>query len=225
MKALHNRQIAIAVLISIILLGSQVMAQGGPGAGRGQGRVCPHCQQGGPQGPGGRGVQQMRGPQAQSEPRRPGPQGPGPMHIGHILRQLDLTEEQQDLAQEIFESKQEAVEAGHEVLAEAHQALRQAVIDEDTEAITSVAAALGQATGEQALLMVSITASVKEMLTEEQLQAWEEIKAQIAEQKEQGPGPGRDRGPRGRGRDQFGPQGPQGRGGQQGRGQRRGRGF
>ena len=107
MKTFSNRQIVVALLVSI-LVGGQLLAQGGPGGGpgqgqgQGQGQVCPHCQQGGPQGQGqgqGRGPAQMRGPgQGQFGPQGRGPQGPDPMHIGRVLRQLDLTEEQRDLA-------------------------------------------------------------------------------------------------------------------------------
>ena len=72
---------------------------------------------------------------------------------------------------------------------------------------------LAQAAQEQALLTVAITTAVKEILTEEQLQEWEELKAQMKEHREQGPGRRGRRGPRGPGQHQFGPQ--QGRGGQQ----------
>ncbi|MGD8500315.1 MAG: hypothetical protein PVJ86_06690, partial [Phycisphaerales bacterium] len=90
---------------------------------------------------------------------------------------LDLTEEQRELIGDILEAGRDACEAGREAVADAAEALHTAVTEGADEAIIREAATnLGTALGDQAVLKASTIASVKEVLTEEQLQQLQEMK-------------------------------------------------
>lgn len=187
-----------AIVIAIVAaLVAGVALAAGPRGGRGRGaRRGPGMEPGGPGqfggrpewgpiGPGGPG---MGGgyPNARQGVWRPrgmrgGPgmqRGPG-VGMGPVwmLRGLDLTAEQIDAVKEIMEANKEAMQASHEAVAEARKALEEAVVaGADEQDIRAAAAALSKAIGDGAVLRASTAASVKKVLTEEQLAELEERK-------------------------------------------------
>jgi Spy/CpxP family protein refolding chaperone len=107
------------------------------------------------------------------DPNELGP-GRGP---GLMLRQLDLTEEQQEKIKSIHETNQKAMQEAREAVQKAMQALRQAVEDEgDEETVNTAAAAVGKAMGQRAIMRIKSQKAVKAVLTEEQLKKMEELK-------------------------------------------------
>jgi Spy/CpxP family protein refolding chaperone len=137
-----------------------------------------------------------------------------------VLRRLDLTEEQHEQVRTILEDNKENAQTVEKGVRDAQKALHDAVINEaGEEAIRNAAAEVGTAIGNQAVLRTQTAASVKGVLTEEQLQKLDTIKEKMQEiredmrtlQDELGPGQYR----RGTG---YGPKGQRGRG-------RRGRGM
>lgn len=123
----------------------------------------------------------------------PGDGRPGQCAMGHcgvgqpgvlrlILRTLDLTDEQRELIKAILEAAKPDMEAAREAVAEASATLNEAVVqgaDEDT--ILAAASALGDAIGAQAVLRAQTIASIKAVLTEEQLAQLDENLAREAE--------------------------------------------
>jgi Spy/CpxP family protein refolding chaperone len=104
------------------------------------------------------------------------------MMLRLILHTLDLTDEQRELIEEILDEARPDMEAAQEAVAEASTVLREAVMqgaDEDT--IRAAASALGDAIGDQAVLKARTMASIKAVLTEEQLAELEELLARRAE--------------------------------------------
>jgi hypothetical protein len=93
------------------------------------------------------------------------------------LYRLDLTEEQRELIGDILEAGRDACEAGREAVANATKALHTAVTEgADETAIREAAAGLGTVLGDQAVLKAGTIASVKEVLTEEQIGQLQEMK-------------------------------------------------
>ncbi len=126
-----------------------------------------------------------QGPQGQRGPGGPGgpggPQGPAhPMGLHGLLRQLDLTTEQQEAIQVIHEDNRETVESAREAVHAAMTALHDAVMaEEGEEAVRNAAALVGAAIGEEAILRVQTQLTVKAVLTEAQLAELETLKAEL----------------------------------------------
>jgi Spy/CpxP family protein refolding chaperone len=100
--------------------------------------------------------------------------GPG---IARALRRLDLTEEQKESVKNILESARETAAPGREAIADAREALHNAVAeDADETVIRQAAIDLGEAIGDQAVSRAATVASIKEVLTEEQIAQLQEIK-------------------------------------------------
>ncbi|NQV34471.1 MAG: Spy/CpxP family protein refolding chaperone [Phycisphaeraceae bacterium] len=100
-------------------------------------------------------------------------------HHAPLLRGLfhiDLTNDQKEQIETILQSNKEGAEAAHEAIKAAKEALHTAVESEDETAIRSAAADLGHATGEQAVVHISIIKAVKSVLTEEQLTELADLK-------------------------------------------------
>jgi len=107
-------------------------------------------------------------------------QGPGGgILMLRVLRQLNLTAEQQEKVKAILEQSREESQAAGTAVQNAAQALHQAVIEEKGEdAISTAAQTLGKAIGDQAIQRASIATSIKAVLTEEQVKKLEELKKQ-----------------------------------------------
>ncbi|MHC4844402.1 MAG: Spy/CpxP family protein refolding chaperone, partial [Planctomycetota bacterium] len=128
-------------------------------------------------------------------PGHPGPRGqfgPG-FHQGpgkgfpmlRVLRRLDLTEEQHEQVRTILEDNKENAQTVEKGVRDAQKALHDAVINEaGEEAIRNAAAEVGTAIGNQAVLRTQTAASVKGVLTEEQLQKLDTIKEKMQEIRE-----------------------------------------
>jgi Spy/CpxP family protein refolding chaperone len=101
------------------------------------------------------------------------------MAIVRGLRWLNLTEEQREQIRAILEEAEDVSEANREIVADATEALHTAVIEgSDEKAIREAATNLGNALGDQAVQRASIIASIKEVLTDEQLEQLQEMKDQ-----------------------------------------------
>ena len=129
----------------------------------------------GPQGYGPGWGMQGRGPGMGLQPHN----GQGGILMPHVLRLLNLTDEQQEKIRTILEEKKEPMEAARTAVQNANQALHQAVMEEKEEAaIRAAAQTLGEAIGNQAVLRASIMTSIKAVLTEEQLKKLGDLKKQ-----------------------------------------------
>jgi Spy/CpxP family protein refolding chaperone len=174
--------------VVLVVGAGQVMAQRGPRMGRGPapGR-----------GPG-MGLRQPPG----------GPMGPAGM-LGPMIAQLDLTAEQRNEIRNICQQSRadanEVVKAVDDARAELHEA---ALSGANEEQIRAAAAKLGTALGNQAVLRAQTVAAVKAVLTPEQLQKWEELKATVPHSRQRPAGPGFGGGPRGLQARGAGPGGP-----------------
>lgn len=182
-----TKTILIALLV-VLAAGSQVFAsRGGRGRYRGNRALGPGEGTGnvedfkpGPEGFGRRG--RSRGPSGRGGHRRPGHGVP----ILRALPRLNLTEQQHEQVESILDESRENMQAAHENVREAMQTLHQAVGDEaDVDTIRTAAAEIGQALGDEAVLKVSIAVSIKDLLTEEQLEELEELKAQAEQRAEE----------------------------------------
>ena len=114
-----------------------------------------------------------------------GMERPGGQAILHILGKLDLTDEQKESVKKITEEAKEKNKTAAEAVIEARKALREAVEKGDEEAVRKAATELGKALGDQAVLKVQTMASIKKVLTPEQLQKLEELKAKMKERAEE----------------------------------------
>lgn len=146
--------------------------------------------------------------QAAQQPQRGGPGGGrfggpggrgGPMGalgiFGPMLRELNLTEDQQQRLRSIAESHRDEMKSIADRNRPAHEALQQAItsgsVDEGTIRERSAAVASGEA--DMAILQARIYSEAIQVLNPDQ-QA--QLKKLQAEMKDHGPGPGRGRGPR-----------------------------
>ena len=177
-----EKRIVWASAIVIMLVGTLVLAQGGPGprgprqgfGGPGQGQGLPPCM-GQPVSPG---LQQGLGGPGNGMPPRMGPAGGPGLGLRGLFR-LDLTQEQLAAIKEIQADQQQAMESLRTAVQEARQALQQAVVaGDDDEAIRSAATALGQAMGDAAIARAGVVKAIKAVLTEEQLTQLEAMKDQ-----------------------------------------------
>lgn len=95
---------------------------------------------------------------------------------------LDLTKGQVALIQVIVEQAQPEAKVAAAVVAATQAALHEAVVNDASDARIRVAAgALGLALGDQAVLHAQTLASIKIVLTKEQLKRFEEIKTKLAQ--------------------------------------------
>ena len=168
----------------------------------------------------GRGMQagqNQQGPGMRSMNR--GGHGPGPrqggapgMGVMHLLRQLDLTQEQHEVVRAIMDAHKEAAQAAHEAVQMARQSLHEAIIEEaDVAAISAIATAMAQAVGDEAIQQVAVTKEIKNVLTDDQKTALAALISQAPDnhqRRPQWPPQGMVRGPargRGQGRRPAGP--------------------
>jgi len=101
------------------------------------------------------------------------------MMLGRILQRLNLTDEQRQSIRKVLEGAKADMETSRKAVADAARALHEAATQgTDEAAIREAAATLGKAIGEQAVARVKIMASVKEVLTEEQLAELEKMRTQ-----------------------------------------------
>jgi periplasmic protein CpxP/Spy len=138
-------------------------------------------------------MQQRGGPEGRG--RFGGPGGPGPLGVfGPMLRQLNLTDDQQQRLRSIAESHRDEMRALADRNRPAHEALQQAItsgtVDEGTIRARSAEVAAGDA--DMAILQARIYADAVQVLTPDQ-QA--QLKKLQAEMKEHGPGRGRGQKP------------------------------
>jgi len=170
MKKTRFKSIAVVVLVLTALVGL-VLAAPGRGGYRQRGGY-----EFGAEGPGrfGMGMERPGGPA--------GLGGPG---ILRILSRLELTDEQQESVKKITEEAKEKDKAVAEAVVEARKALREAVDKGEESAIRKAATDIGKVLGDQAVLKVQTMASIKKVLTPEQLQKLEELKAKMKERAEE----------------------------------------
>jgi hypothetical protein len=96
-----------------------------------------------------------------------------------------LTEEQHEQVRTILEDNKENAQTAEKGIRDAHKALHDVVIDEaGEEAIRNAATEVGTAIGNKAVLRAQTTASIKGVLTEEQLQKFDTIKEKMQELRE-----------------------------------------
>jgi Spy/CpxP family protein refolding chaperone len=128
----------------------------------------------------GRGPALGRGPGMGLRQPPGGPMGPAGV-LGPMIAQLDLTAEQRNEIRNICQQSRadanEVVEAIDNARADLHEAV---ISGAGEEQIRAAAAKLGTALGNQAVLRAQTVAAVKAVLTPEQLQKWEELKATVA---------------------------------------------
>ncbi len=107
--------------------------------------------------------------------------GPGKPGMRGMLRGLDLTDEQKESVKQITEAAKEKNKTAAEAVGEARKALQEAVVKGDETAIRKAATNLGKVLGDKAVLKVQTMASIKAVLTTEQLKKLEELKAKMKE--------------------------------------------
>jgi Spy/CpxP family protein refolding chaperone len=153
------------------------------------------------------------------------------MILKNILKQLDLTKEQRQQVKGIIEANKEGLKNATESVRSATIALNKAVSNGEGEAdIRAAAAALGSAIANKAVLRATTIASIKRILTPEQLQQVKQLKGRQARPRPKvmtpnpgvgrpGPGPagvgprqgwGQGLGPRFGDSVELGPNGPRG---------------
>lgn len=156
-------------------------------------------------------------PESGSRHMRHRPGGPGPhMRLGRLLHRLELTQEQTEQVKLILESAKEDGEAAREAMAEARKALTEAVTKgADEAAVRTAATKVGDAIADQAIKQSATIASVRKVLTENQVSELDKL---LAERKEHRKAFGKDGQGRGRHHGMRGPRGaPGGRNRRQGR--------
>ena len=98
--------------------------------------------------------------------------------IARALRGLDLTEQQRESIRNILESARETSESEREAVENARKALHTAVAEgADETAIREAASNLGKAIGDRAVSRAATMTSIKEVLTEEQLEQLQKMKS------------------------------------------------
>jgi protein CpxP len=129
-------------------------------------------------GPHGRGYHGRRG---RDKGHWRGGRGRG-MMLGRILRKLDLTDEQNEQIKAIREANKEKMKGAGKAVTEATKALHESTSQEADEAgIRAAATALGNALGDRAVLRATTMASIKKILTAEQLEKLKELRAKVKE--------------------------------------------
>ena len=125
----------------------------------------------------------------ESGPGRMRHRAPGPgmhMRLGRVLRRLDLTEEQIEQVKPIMESARQGADASRETMNQARAALAEAVTKAANEAtIRAAATDLGNAIADEAVKKSATMASVRGLLTEEQLTELDELLTERKEHREE----------------------------------------
>lgn len=128
---------------------------------------------------------------ALADPNAPCPKGKGPGPGTWMQEKLGLTDEQAEQLQQLRTAHQEEMKNIHQLKKEKREALQEAVRSgADEQAIRAAAAELGTALGDAAVLRAAHIAKVKEVLTEEQLEKWQELKEECKEHRGKKCGPG-----------------------------------
>jgi Spy/CpxP family protein refolding chaperone len=128
---------------------------------------------------------------AQPDPNAPCPKGDRPGPGAWMQEKLGLTDEQAAQWQQLRTSQQEKMKAAQEAIQEKRKALGEAAQSGAGEAaIRAAAAELGTALGDAAVLRAAHTAEIKNILTAEQLEKWQQLKAERKERRGQMGGPG-----------------------------------
>lgn len=116
-------------------------------------------------------------------PGGPGMRGPGMgggIPLLGMLRQLDLTTDQQTAVKAIMDKSRDAAQAAEKALAEAQKAFHDAVAaDANEPAIRTAATAVATAMGNQAVLKVKTSTAIKALLTADQLKKLTDLQAQM----------------------------------------------
>ena len=108
---------------------------------------------------------------------RPNRAGPGPIaQIQRALRRLDLTEAQRQQIKGILDARRGDLTAARDARAAATKAFAGAVQAGDEASIRTAGTALGNALAGAAVIRVQTVASIKEVLTKEQIQRLDEMK-------------------------------------------------
>ncbi len=151
----------LAGLILVFILSSLSIAE--PGRGR-------------------RGGHRRRGPEA----GRMRMQDPGDRMFGMMIRRLDLTEEQKEEVRDIRESYQDKIRDARQEVIKAMKELGEKVQDEAEESeIREIAAKVGVAMGDQAVIKVQQLKEIKSVLTEDQIEELEEMQDEFKERMEE----------------------------------------
>lgn len=159
---------AVVFVLVLMFLGGQVLAAGG-GRGRRRGPGFGFGAYGGPE------TGSFRSPMAYGRGLMSGQHGG--MIMARVLRRLDLTEEQRERIKDILESARDISESGREAVADATKTLHTAVTESaDETAIREAAVNLGKVIGDRAVSRAATMASIKEVLTEEQLEQLQQMK-------------------------------------------------
>ncbi len=182
MNKTRYKKIAILVvpavaILAVLVLSTQLTAARGPGhfgGGRG-GWVYDRPGMGPWIGPG----RDMRAPLME---RGAGPNSSA-TGIMQLVRRLDLTSEQAEQIKETIKANKEKIQTAQKAVVEARKALNEAVAKgADEAAIREAATAVGKTLGDAAVLRANTTASVKEILTEEQRTKLDELRKEVQEQ-------------------------------------------
>jgi Spy/CpxP family protein refolding chaperone len=99
--------------------------------------------------------------------------------LRRVLARLDLTEQQKEQIKGILESHRQVMEQARQARAEALKAYGQAVRAGDESSIRSGGDAVGKAMADAAILRVQVRTAVKAVLTPEQIQKLEAMKARV----------------------------------------------
>ena len=120
--------------------------------------------------------------------------------LGRLADKLELTEEQRADIKAVTEEAKPEAEESRKAVRQAMKALHEATAEGTKAEIIAAGKAVGDAMTKQALLRAATMKQVKELLTDEQLAKFEELKAEMRERMQQrrkdGDGP---RGKRGEG--------------------------
>ncbi|MEN8126790.1 MAG: Spy/CpxP family protein refolding chaperone [Planctomycetota bacterium] len=159
---MKTKTLTISILLLAMVLTPLAMAQPG----------------GGPRG--------GHGPRGGGYGGHPGPSGDmGGFLLGRLADKLELTEEQRAEIKAIMEGTQPEAQEAREAVGEAMKALHEATADGTEAEIVAAGKAVGDAMTEQALLRAATMKQIKEVLTDEQLAKFEELKAEMRERMQQ----------------------------------------
>jgi Spy/CpxP family protein refolding chaperone len=118
-------------------------------------------------------------PAQQGPPPGPPPQGPGPMHLEFVLRQVDLTSEQNVQVDALMTARRDAAESTHPAAEAARRALgdqvRAGTFDET--AIRAKAAAVAAFDADRAVGDAQLLREVRAVLTAEQRETLDSLLA------------------------------------------------
>jgi len=170
MKKIRLKTIAVVVLVLTVMVGLVLAAPGRDGhRWRGSREFGP----------------ERSGRMGMGAPMQGRTAGPGGPAILHILSRLDLSDEQKESVKKITEAAKEQNKAAAEAAVEARKVLREAVDKGEESTIRKAATDLGKVLGDQAVLKVQTMASIKKVLTPEQLQKLDELKEKMKERAEE----------------------------------------